>query len=74
MILRASPSAIADFPTPGSPINNGLFFLRLLKICDTRSISLVRPITGSSLFSTANKVRSLPKLSRTGVLDFLFDL
>ena len=31
-ILRAKPSAIADLPTPGSPINSGLFFLRLLKI------------------------------------------
>ena len=30
-------------------------------------------MTGSSLFSIAKAVRSLPKLSSTGVLDFLFD-
>ena len=29
IIRVAKPSAIADLPTPGSPINNGLFFLRL---------------------------------------------
>ena len=31
-ILKAKPSAIADLPTPGSPINNGLFFLRRERI------------------------------------------
>ena len=30
-ILSASPSAIAVFPTPGEPINIGLFFVLLLK-------------------------------------------
>ena len=32
IILRANPSAIADLPTPGSPISKGLFFFLLLKI------------------------------------------
>ena len=31
-ILSAKPSAIADLPTPGSPIRRGLFFFLLLKI------------------------------------------
>ena len=74
MILSASPSAIADLPTPGSPINIGLFFLRLLRICDTRSISFRRPTTGSNFPVSAKKVKSLPKLSNTGVLDFLLTL
>ena len=71
-IRRASPSAMADLPTPGSPISSGLFFLRLLKICDTLCISASRPTTGSSFPRSAISVRSLPKLSNTGVLDFLF--
>ena len=65
---------MADFPTPGSPISIGLFFLRLDKICETRSISFSLPITGSNLSSSANFVKSLPKLSNTGVLDFLVSL
>ena len=32
VILRASPSAIADLPTPGSPISKGLFFFLLERI------------------------------------------
>ncbi len=31
-ILRAKPSTIAVFPTPGSPIRTGLFFLLRVKI------------------------------------------
>ena len=72
-ILKANPSAIADFPTPGSPINIGLFFLRLDNICDTRSISAWRPTIGSNLSSSAIAVKSLPKLSNTGVFDLLLD-
>jgi len=71
VILSASPSAIADFPTPGSPISTGLFFLRLESICARRSISRSRPTTGSSLPSSAALVRSMPKLSSTGVSDEL---
>ena len=70
MILKASPSAIADFPTPGSPISRGLFFFLLLKICETLWISLSLPITGSSWSFSASNVMSLPKLSKTGVLEF----
>ena len=29
IILKAKPSTIAVFPTPGSPIKTGLFFVRL---------------------------------------------
>ena len=54
----ASPSTMALLPTPGSPINIGLFFLRRPKISITRSISLLRPTTGSSLPSEAAWVRS----------------
>ncbi|HPB04313.1 MAG TPA: hypothetical protein PLH00_05700, partial [Bacteroidaceae bacterium] len=32
IILWASPSTIADLPTPGSPISIGLFFLRRVSI------------------------------------------
>ena len=70
-IMRsANPSAMADLPTPGSPISRGLFFFLRLRIWETRSISFSRPITGSILPSRAIFVRSLPKLSNTGVLDF----
>ena len=74
MMRKANPSAMADFPTPGSPISNGLFFLRRLKIWETRSISFSRPTTGSNFPSSAISVKSLPKLSKTGVFDFLLDL
>ncbi len=53
LILMARPSAMADFPTPGSPINKGLFFFLLLKIWETLSISFNLPTTGSSLPSLA---------------------
>ncbi len=58
-ILLASPSAIAVFPTPGSPIKHGLFFVLLLNICTTRWISELLPITGSSFPSLASAVKSL---------------
>ena len=58
---------MADLPTPGSPINIGLFFLRRLKICAKRSISRSRPTTGSKRPSSAAFVMSVPKLSSTGV-------
>ncbi len=67
VIRKARPSAIADFPTPGSPISTGLFFFLLDKIWASRSISRSRPTTGSSRPSSAAFVRSIPKLSRTGV-------
>ena len=49
IILCARPSIIAVLPTPGSPINTGLFFVFLFKTCITRLISSSLPITGSSL-------------------------
>ena len=55
-IRNASPSTMADLPTPGSPISTGLFFLRRLSICARRSISTSRPITGSRRFSSAARV------------------
>ena len=70
IILNAKPSAIADLPTPGSPISKGLFFFLLLNICDTLSISFSLPTTGSNLSLIAKSVISLPKLSSTGVFDF----
>ncbi len=66
----ARPSATAVLPTPGSPIRTGLFFVRLARICITRSISLSLPTTGSNLSSCAAKVKSLPNSSRLGVLVF----
>src|SRR5467141_1961815 len=66
----ASPSTIAVFPTPGSPMSTGLFFLRRDRISITRSISFWRPIVGSSWPSAASWVRSRQKWSSAGVLDF----
>ena len=48
MMRCASPSAIAVFPTPGSPIRIGLFLVRRDNICSTRLISSSLPITGSN--------------------------
>ena len=61
-ILCAKPSATAVFPTPGSPINTGLFFVFLESILITFLISLSRPITGSSLPCFALCTRSKPYL------------
>ena len=69
-ILIARPSATAVLPTPGSPINTGLFFVRLARIWITRSISFSLPTTGSSLNSWAAKVKSRPNSSKLGVLVF----
>ena len=71
-ILIANPSTIADLPTPGSPINTGLFFFLLLNICARRSISCSLPTIGSSLFSSTALVKSIPKLSSTGVSEVDF--
>ncbi len=64
----ANPSAIAVLPTPGSPINTGLFLVRRPKIWITRSISFWRPTTGSSLPSVAIWVKFEPNSSKVGVL------
>ena len=57
-IRSASPSTIAVLPTPGSPIKQGLFLVRLLKIWITLWISSSLPITGSRLPSSAIAVKS----------------
>ena len=57
-IRKASPSAIAVLPTPGSPIRTGLFFVRRLSTCMVRRISSSRPMIGSILPSRAASVRS----------------
>ena len=59
----ARPSTTAVLPTPGSPISTGLFFVRRERICITRSISVWRPTTGSSLPSAASFVRLRPNWS-----------
>ena len=71
---NANPSAIALLPTPGSPIKIGLFFFLRDKIWLTRSISFSRPTIGSNRPASAIFVKSLPKLSNTGVLDLESDL
>ena len=63
-IRCANPSTIAVFPTPGSPIRTGLFFVRRDRTWITRRISSSRPITGSSLPARACSVRSRPYFSR----------
>ena len=60
----------AVLPTPGSPIRTGLFLVRRERICMTRSISVWRPTTGSSLPSAASLVRLRPNWS-SSLLDFL---
>ena len=57
-IFRARPSAMAVLPTPGSPMRQGLFFVRRERIWMTRWISSSRPTTGSSLPFRASAVRS----------------
>ena len=66
-IFSARPSAIAVLPTPGSPIKQGLFLVLLDKIWITLSISVLLPITGSSLPSLAFFVKSLPYWFNVGV-------
>ena len=59
----ARPSTIAVLPTPGSPISTGLFLVRRVRTWMTRRISSSRPMTGSSLPSSARSVRSTPNFS-----------
>ena len=55
----ARPSAIAVLPTPGSPMRQGLFFWRRLRIWTTRSNSSLRPIIRSSLPARARSVSEM---------------
>ena len=60
---------MAVLPTPGSPMSTGLFLVRRLSTCITRSISRSRPMTGSSFFSRASWVRLRPNWSSTSEPD-----
>ena len=53
IIACAKPSTTAVLPTPASPTSTGLFLVRRAKISAVSWISLLRPITGSSLPSRA---------------------
>ena len=68
MTRCANPSTIAVLPTPGSPINTGLFLVRRHKIWIARVISTSRPMTGSISFCRAMAVRSRANESRVGVV------
>mmetsp|Transcript_28713 Transcript_28713/g.55889 ORF Transcript_28713/g.55889 Transcript_28713/m.55889 type:complete len:208 (-) Transcript_28713:277-900(-) len=59
MMRWARPSTIAVLPTPGSPINTGLFFVLLDRISTALFVSVYLPITGSSLPCFALAVRSI---------------
>ena len=67
IIFSANPSITAVFPTPGSPIKQGLFFVLLDKIWITLSISSFLPITGSNFPSLACLVKSAPNWFNVGV-------
>mmetsp|Transcript_39880 Transcript_39880/g.118759 ORF Transcript_39880/g.118759 Transcript_39880/m.118759 type:complete len:211 (-) Transcript_39880:590-1222(-) len=58
-IASARPSAMAVFPTPGSPNRMGLFFERRPRICMMRATSRLRPITGSMCPARTAAFRSL---------------
>ena len=59
-IRCASPSTTAVLPTPASPMNTGLFFLRRESISIACLISRSLPITGSSFPCDASSVKSIP--------------
>ena len=65
--ICATPSAIAVFPTPGSPMRHGLFFLLRTSVRIAFRISSSRPNTGSSSPRTARSVRSTPTSDNVGV-------
>ena len=56
---------MAVFPTPGSPIRTGLFFVLRDNILITFLISSSLPITGFNLFCFAKSVTFLPNLDKT---------
>ena len=66
-ISWARPSTMAVLPTPASPSRTGLFLVRRQRIWITRSISFLRPMTGSISPLRAISVRSRPKAFRAGV-------
>ena len=68
MIRQAIPSTTAVLPTPGSPINTGLFFVLRDKIWITRRISSSRPIIGSILPLFTSSTKSRPYLLKASKL------
>jgi hypothetical protein len=66
-ISCARPSTMAVLPTPASPMSTGLFLVRRQRIWMTRSISFLRPMTGSMSPLRAISVRSRPKALSAGV-------
>ena len=64
MMRDAKPSTTVVFPTPGSPIRTGLFFVRRDRMRTTRRISSSRPITGSIFPSRAKAVISIVNFFR----------
>ena len=63
-ILSANPSTIAVLPTPGSPINTGLFLVLLERILTALLISSSLPITGSNLCFLANSTKFVPYFAK----------
>ena len=63
-ILAASPSTTAVFPTPASPVRQGLFLFLRQSISIIQPISLLRPISGSNPSQTERRVSSRPYFSR----------
>ena len=74
-ILWASPSIMAVFPTPGSPIKIGLFFVLLKRIWITLSTSSSLPITGSIFPASAISFKFLANFFKFSLklLDVLED-
>ena len=72
-IACANPSTIAVFPTPASPTNTGLFLRLLHKINIRRSISGLRPITGSIFPSRHMSVKSCQYAFKAGILSLLVE-
>ena len=66
-IFWASPSTMAVFPTPGSPMSTALFLVRRQSTCWTRSSSSWRPTSGSSWLRIAASVRSRLNSASSGV-------
>mmetsp|Transcript_16890 Transcript_16890/g.43214 ORF Transcript_16890/g.43214 Transcript_16890/m.43214 type:complete len:275 (+) Transcript_16890:1373-2197(+) len=72
-MVSASASAIAVFPTPGSPTRHGLFFRRRSRMRMTRRSSAARPNTGSRRSSRAISER-LVDISSSTLFFFLLSM
>mmetsp|Transcript_22865 Transcript_22865/g.27991 ORF Transcript_22865/g.27991 Transcript_22865/m.27991 type:complete len:224 (-) Transcript_22865:521-1192(-) len=70
-MIWAMPSTMAVFPTPGSPIKHGLFFLLRTKVLKLLRTSSSRPCTISNFPSMASWVKSTPNSWSVGVVDVL---